>query len=67
VEVPCQVDDVGPHPLAPTQPAGAELALPHEPLPAKEFELADKLIARLPIAGHDIARNNRLVFAVEID
>lgn len=27
VEVPCQVDAAGPHPLAPTQPAGAELGL----------------------------------------
>jgi 6-phospho-beta-glucosidase len=27
VEVPCLVDDAGPHPLAPTQPLGAELGL----------------------------------------
>jgi 6-phospho-beta-glucosidase len=27
VEVPCQVDDTGPRPLAPTQPGGAELGL----------------------------------------
>jgi 6-phospho-beta-glucosidase len=27
VEVPCQVDDTGPHPLTPTQPAGAQLGL----------------------------------------
>ena len=27
VEVPCRVDDDGPHPLAPTQPRGAELGL----------------------------------------
>lgn len=27
VEVPCQLDDTGPRPLAPTQPGGAELGL----------------------------------------
>ena len=27
VEAPCQVDAAGPHPLAPTQPAGAQLGL----------------------------------------